>query len=350
MFPLYINNKQAVVGLTDYQQKSLSRLLVAIENNNLRLVENNCLCGNNHPKNDIVVSEKDRYGIPCASVLCSKCGLIRSDKVFDEKSNNLFYEKFYRDLYVGQHEPNDKFFKDQVIRGEKFLSLVIESKILDNISNVVEIGCGSGGIIYPFYKENKNCKGFDYNDDYLKLGRKFGLNLILGDWNNYLEDNSADLIIISHVMEHFLNPIKEINKIIKKIKPGKYLLVEVPGIFYINKIYLDLIFYLQNAHVYSFYEEYLEVFFKKLGLEVVYGDERCTFLLKKPENWTENNVSFIYDNSLDAYSASISNYLLKTNNSYNKFKYLNIYYWKRFFYLILDKIGLVKIVQKFIRR
>lgn len=346
MFPLYRKDNRAVISLSKYQQESLNKLLKAINVGDLKLVNNDCLCGNNNTENDIVVSEKDRYGISCASVLCSKCGLIRSDKIFDEYSNNLFYEKFYRDLYVGQHNPNDKFFYDQVIRGEKFLSLINKSKIINNISNVVEIGSGSGGIIYPFYKENKSCIGFDYNEDYLKLGRKFGLNLILGSWNNYLEDNSIDLIIISHVMEHFTDPIKEINDIIEKIKPGKYLLVEVPGVFYINKIYLDLIFYLQNAHVYNFYKQYLNVFFEKLGLEVIYGDERCTFLLKKPENWTASNTKYIYDKSLSVYPGLIGEYLLKTNNLYNKFKYFNFYYWKKFFYLILDKMRLIKIIQK----
>lgn len=350
MFPLYRKDDKAIISLSKYQQESLDKLLRAINVGDLKLVKNDCLCKNNHPENDIIVSEKDRYGIPCASVLCSKCGLIRSDKIFDEHSNNLFYEKFYRDLYVGQHNPDDKFFYDQVVRGEKFLSLINKNNILNNISSVVEIGCGSGGIIYPFYKENKKCKGFDYNDDYLNLGRKFGLNLVLGDWNNYLEDDSTDLIIISHVMEHFANPIKEINDIIKKIKPGKYLLVEVPGIFYINKIYLDLIFYLQNAHVYNFYKKYLNVFFEKLGLEVLYGDERCTFLLKKPENWVKNDIESVYDNSLKSCSVLVSNYLLKTNNLYNKFKYLSFYYWKNFFYLILDKMRMIKIIQKVIRR
>lgn len=349
MFPLYKKDGMAAVYLSKYQQESLDKLLNAIESGELNLVENKCLCNNEDTSKDVVISEKDRYGISVSSILCSKCGLIRTDKIFDEKSNNLFYKKFYRDLYVGQSLPSDKFFYDQVARGEKFLSLVEDSKILNNIDSVTEIGCGAGGIIYPFYKNNKKCKGFDYNENYLTLGRKFGLDLVLGDWVDAIQDNSVDLLIISHVMEHFISPIEEIKHIIKKIKPGKYLLVEVPGIFFINKVYLDPLMYLQNAHVYNYYQEYLNVFFTSLGLDVIYGDERCTFLLQKPENWIIKDVKVIYNESISVYFGKISQYLIETHNNYKKFKYFNVYYWKNIFSYILDKIGLKKIVKKILK-
>lgn len=346
MFPLYKNDGTSLVSLTKYQKNRLVILLQEIKNGNLKLIKNDCLCKNKDEQNDIVISEKDRYGIPVSNILCSKCGLIRSEKIFDEESNNIFYKSFYRDLYSSDNKSNNKFFKNQVERGRSFLSLVKQNNILDCINNVVEIGCGAGGILYPFYKNGKECKGFDYNDDYLNIGRKFGLNLILGDWENYLVDNSADLVILSHVMEHFTSPIKQINSIIKKIKLGKYLLVEVPGIFYINKVYLNPLLYLQNAHVFNYYYEYLNKFFTAFGLEVVYGDERCTFLLKKPENWQQKDIQFIYDESLKNYFERIKKYLLETDNNYKKQKYLNFYYWRNIFSGILSKIGLKEMVKR----
>ena len=90
----------------------MNRLIEAIDDGGLKMIDNHCLCKNNNPEKDIVISEKDRYGIPVGSILCSRRGLIRSNKIFNESSNNLFYEKFYRDLYVGQHIPDNKFFKE----------------------------------------------------------------------------------------------------------------------------------------------------------------------------------------------------------------------------------------------
>ena len=62
----------------------------------------------------------------------------------------------------------------------------------------------------------------------------------LGDARNLnlIEDESIDLLILSHVMEHFTNPIEEMIEVIKKVTINKYLLIEVPGIFYMDKVYL----------------------------------------------------------------------------------------------------------------
>lgn len=82
------------------------------------------------------------------------------------------------------------------------------------------------------------------------------------------------------------------------------------------------------------------------GLEIVCGDERCTFLLKKPENWKQKDVQFIYEESLSNYFKKISQYLEKTDNNYRKYKYFSVYYWKNIFSFILNKIGLKKIIKK----
>ena len=77
-----------------------------------------------------------------------------------------------------------------------------------------------------------SCTGVDYDEEYLEFGRLKGLSLINGNYKNIIEDNSVDLLILSHVMEHFSNPIEDMIDVISKVKSNKYLLVEVPGIFY----------------------------------------------------------------------------------------------------------------------
>ena len=93
MKPLYNNDAQPMIPLSKFQKKSIKNLLNDIKKGKLNLVNNNCLCLNRIPENDIVIAEKDRYAIPVKNVLCSKCGLIRSKKIFDEKSNLEFYKK-----------------------------------------------------------------------------------------------------------------------------------------------------------------------------------------------------------------------------------------------------------------
>ena len=69
---LYINDLIPMITLSDFQKKSISNLLSDIDNKILKLKFNNCLCKNQNVGNDIIISEKDRYGIPVKNLICSK--------------------------------------------------------------------------------------------------------------------------------------------------------------------------------------------------------------------------------------------------------------------------------------
>ncbi|MDR1021813.1 MAG: class I SAM-dependent methyltransferase, partial [Prevotellaceae bacterium] len=182
---------------------------------------------------------------------------------------------------------------------------------LSKLENIVEIGCGAGGILVPFKEIGKTVSGCDFDKDYLEYGKQKGLNLIYGS-SDQIQNNSADLVILSHVMEHLLHPIDEMKAIIGKIKPEKYILVEVPGIFRIANAYFNPILYFLNAHYYYYYYYYLRVFFTQLGLKVLYGDEQCTVICQKPKDWnSEKTPSIIYDDSLQAYPQKVANYLIR---------------------------------------
>lgn len=336
-FPIYKNDGIAAEKITDSQLRSIEKLKVKIKSGEYKLIENECLCSNKDKSIDIVIAEKDRYGLPIKSVLCGKCGIIRSSIIFDNDSIIKFYSEEYRDIYTSKDSngtPAD-FFNDQINRG-KFLFSTFSKIVGDKIGlKVFEIGCGAGGILLPFMEQNNSCSGSDYDTDYLEYGKKMGLDLKYGDFENILADESVDLVILSHVLEHLTNPIQEMNKMIKKVKPNGYLIVEVPGIFIIDKAYFNPILYLQNAHVYSFYKDFLGVFYPTLGLKVIYGDERCVFILQKPINWDARTIEQIYSPVLAAYPKKIKKYLQNTYFTY-RFK-LNPYMWKEKIFKLLGK-------------
>ena len=71
---LYISDYIPLINLSDFQKESIVKLLNAIDNKTLKLEFNNCLCNNQSVSNDIIIAEKDRYGIPVKNLICSKCG------------------------------------------------------------------------------------------------------------------------------------------------------------------------------------------------------------------------------------------------------------------------------------
>ena len=322
---IYKDDGEPSIVLTDGQRQTISSVKKDVSTGRLRLIDNHCLCGSNHLDDDVFITHKDRYGLSVAQILCSKCGLVRSAQVFDDESNEVFYKEYYRSMYVAPCSVADFIGIHQRLKGEEFLDLLKKTISISEVDSVADVGCGGGGVLLPFRKEGMNCIGYDYNTPYFQEGLKLGLNLVEGDITQ-AKDEEFDLVILSHVMEHFLHPIEEMQRIIKKVKRGKYLLVQVPGIKNLDIPYqANPIRYFQNAHVYNFDEKYLRVFFAKIGLNVIYGDEKCTFLLQKTRESLEK-VEFIYDDVLQNNAIDILQYLRKTYSKSNKSRFRKIVY------------------------
>ncbi len=313
-FPLWQNDGKPAESFSEWNRENVSSLINAIKDGELHLIENSCLCNNEHPEKDIIVSEKDRFGLPLTQVLCSKCGLIRSGVVFDEESNDSFYEKYYRGVYTTEC-PSSVFFQNQITIGENALALIKKHVNFNKIFNVTEIGCGAGGILVPFKDAGKKITGYDFDEKYLDFGRKNGLNLIYGDFYSQTKDNSCDLIIMNHVFEHLLSPLDELKRLFPKLKYNGYLYMEVPSIYCISWCYPDPLTYFQNAHVYNYYEQYLRLLFEKFGMQVIYGDERCTFICQKISEDIPD-VQFIFDEKLSNYPLKNAKYLIDCKKKY----------------------------------
>src|SRR5260221_1067357 len=172
-----------------------------------------------------------------------------------------------------------------------------------------------------------------------------------GENTGSIPQTPADLMILSHVVEHFLNPKRELTQYIERVKPGKYLIIEVPGIFDSSaKGQLDgyPVRYFQFAHVIQFFSrEYLEIFYKAFGLEIIYGDETATFVLKKPLHWEPTVPGDIFSDELSRYPALIDTYLKETFFDYCYRPDKENMVW--FCASMLERIGLRKTIRRFVQ-
>ncbi|MES2559174.1 MAG: class I SAM-dependent methyltransferase [Bacteroidota bacterium] len=338
-FPLYKNDSKPSIPLNSEQLNYIGIVKSKIDDGSYKLVTVPCLCGGDGVK-DITLTQKDRYGFAIGSKLCAHCGLIRSEQIFDEASTISFYTHEYRKIYQPDEEGVEALFADQTRRGEVFYKL-FQREIGDLAgATVFEIGCGAGGILYPFHKAGYIAEGIDYDRAHLEYGKLKGMNLQFGNYKEAIPAGSKDIMILSHVLEHMSNPVRELNDIFEKLKDNGYLILEVPGIFCIHNMYFDPITYFQNAHVYSFYKDYLIKIAMQIGVNVKYANERVTLILQKPVGWKRNETLNLIDPSLEAKAGEIKKYVYN-NYVQNKFK-INRYYWKYLFFKTLRNLQLIK--------
>ena len=235
-----------------------------------------CLCGGG---DDLLVSEVDRYGIPLDTVLCRKCGLMRSDPYYTPETLQSFYQHEYRPIYSGEAESTEKFFENQRKSGDEILAYV--GSHLPARALVLEVGAGAGGILEPFAAAGHEVHGCDLGAEYIRYGKQRGLDLHEGDMAALESFPKADLLILNHLLEHIPDPVGFLKKARAMLKPDGLLFIGVPGlIFYPVNYRSKLLYYLQNAHAWHYCLETLRYTASQAGLAFVAGDERIVSLFR----------------------------------------------------------------------
>jgi SAM-dependent methyltransferase len=141
---------------------------------------------------------------------------------------------------------------------------------------VVEIGAGGGWNLAGLPRLWDRI-GYDVDNEYLAIAAsEFGLTVRRGFVEEALDQvPSADLVLLSHVVEHFTDPEAALRSISARMRPDALLLIEVPGIFRLHRTNLDPLTYLQNAHPYTFCATTLRQVCARANLAVIAIDEEA---------------------------------------------------------------------------
>lgn len=275
--------------LTSDAIKSLREFSAKIKDGSIRQSEHD-VCPLCFDTEALLIAEIDRYGTPCKTVICKGCGLVFNDSFFSEDSLEIVYKKLYGKINFNGVSPEEGFLKrtkPDAFSWKRFAYISLQlADNLKKINTVFEIGCRDGCNLLPFYLAGKEVIGCDFDEDYLNVGRKRGLNLIRGGADSLIESGrKADLIILSHVFEHFIDLDKEIDKIKKVLTDSGYIYVEVPGLLNWNRKRCDVLIedgyrstndflsYIQSVHNYYFDLEKISFLFERAGFKMVTGDE-----------------------------------------------------------------------------
>ena len=255
----YSNSIKSESNLNYKQQLVVDELNRKIRLNLIEMEFVKCLCGG---KGFDLIAKKERYRIDQDTVICKDCGLIQSTPRMTEEGYKEFYSSdTYRKLYSPNLLDNNDYEYMKIVNFYNNRHDFIK-KFVSKDSQILEIGCGAGWNLYNFYNKGYDIYGYDYGSNFVDFGKSKGLNLTTGSIDDIKEKN-VGFILLAHVFEHFLNPLKELGKIKKILADDGLLYIEVPDS---EKFGIQL---LQHAHTYYFTKNTLIHFVTTLGFKAV---------------------------------------------------------------------------------
>ena len=297
-------NKRNRTNANEVSKDYVEKFKVAVETGEIKLMPvERCWCGS---KDLEIVSAFDRFGLDFSTHICKKCGLVRVAPFIDQASLKNYYETYYHPIHFGKVSLQDSSALFRKGQGLKVYNRV--KGFIDHTAiSVLEIGVGTGSVLCEF-KEAAGADGHsveelgtELNEECIKRAKQNGIQVIFGGIDEAIETRKKfDLVILSHVFEHFIDLNAELKKLKQVMTEKGIVYVEVPGLMTLHKkseYQFDYIGYVTHAHVYNFNLTSLTHVFNCGGFELLSGNEEveAVFRLGKQTVSITNNHERLLD-------------------------------------------------------
>lgn len=152
---------------------------------------------------------------------------------------------------------------------------------------IADFGCGSG----DFLKLVKPCceevTGIELQQDFIEHLNHYGIKCI--NDINHLEDKSLDTIVSFHAIEHLPNPLEVMSALIRKVKSGGNIIIEVPHAndFLLSRVSCEEFkqFTLWSQHLILHTRKSLQKMLQHLGLKEIIIEGVQRYPLSNHLNW-----------------------------------------------------------------
>lgn len=189
----------------------------------------------------------------CDYHFCSNCGFI-----FKDESHHIDESTEY-DRYASHNNSFDspgyvKMFEDFLEKIDKYITY--DSLVLD-------YGCGPGPVLSEIMStRGATTKTYDLYFEHSK------------DYQEYV----YDIITVTEVIEHFKEPLRDLELALKLLKDGGLLVIRTS---FIKEPFMEWWYRRDHTHVSFFNDRVFKEIASRFDLEIVYSDH---FELKKAEN------------------------------------------------------------------
>tara|TARA_Y100000590_G_scaffold9367_1_gene11531 strand:+ start:2120 stop:2944 length:825 start_codon:yes stop_codon:yes gene_type:complete len=252
----------------------------------------NCILCNGMPKR---YSETSNLNLPVN--FCKNCNLYingdSKDQVI-EKISNLYKGKYWNER--NSETSINSQFTDVDSQGKRrnWTSQFLYTKEHITGKNLLEIGVGVGQSILWFEEEGFDVRGIEpdgRNVSMINKKLKKG-KVIESSVEDFSTDEVFDVIWMSHVLEHLIEPMNFLKKIKNNLKNDGIFFIEVPNCEYEPMLQSSIH---KNPHLFHFTKNALSKIVENVGYKVIACD------IFRPATKSEGMRQKIFKNSFPYY-------------------------------------------------
>src|ERR1043166_6076529 len=214
------------------------------------------------------IRTRDRQGDYLRSVICRRCGLVWTDPRPTPEQVVVFYAHEYRRDYKGTYQPKPKHtYRAGKVAVDRFRRL---QPFLKPGFAVLDVGAGSGEVVYVLRAMGYEASGFEPNEGYARFAaERLGVPVRQGFWQDVaIAPESQDFVTMFHVVEHLESPFDVMRRARQWLKPEGSLLVEVPNV---EAVCQQPHTQFHRGHLYHFNLATLEMMARRAGFAVTHG-------------------------------------------------------------------------------
>ncbi|MGI9258482.1 MAG: class I SAM-dependent methyltransferase [Gammaproteobacteria bacterium] len=159
---------------------------------------------------------------------CSDCKLVNYDL-----STGLGQEQFT----VLDKDPTDDSDPWNLQKDQSFEFV---TRYLRGVGSMLDIGCGSGRLMYVARRAGWRVKGLELSEEMAEfVRRRLGEDVVVADFLEVelreISESAFDLISLRHVLEHLPDCLLAMRKLRALLVPGGHVLIEIPNVESISK-------------------------------------------------------------------------------------------------------------------
>ena len=162
---------------------------------------------------------------------CLNCGHGQVDPIPDQKLLDKLYNSV--EYYASHMNYNFETINNSGIELEVEKNKRIHSERLDvylqECKTMLEIGCGGGFALKGFEQMGLEAEGIETSDQASRFATdKLGMNVHHQSFETYSTSKKYDLVMLNHVLEHFIDPVGMAPKLASLLNESGYLYIGVP--------------------------------------------------------------------------------------------------------------------------